>query len=95
MKRSLLGILLVLAMVLSLMGINVVSADVSGATDLNPQNVTLICIDDDYDENDNGYLDIGELLDVIDDYISGTITISQLLQAIRKYIDHTPVIEWS
>ncbi len=43
-----------------------------------------------YDENDSGYIEIGELLDAISDYIGGDITISQLLELISLYINHTP-----
>jgi hypothetical protein len=42
-----------------------------------------------YDEDDSGYIEIGELLDAISDYIGGDITISQLLEIISLYISHT------
>lgn len=44
----------------------------------------------DYDEDDSSYIEIGELLDAISDYIGGEITISQLLETISLYISHTP-----
>jgi hypothetical protein len=42
-----------------------------------------------YDEDNSGYIEIGELLQAINDYISGDITISQLLEIINLYINHT------
>ena len=43
-----------------------------------------------YDEDGSGYIEIGELLHAISDYIGGDITISQLLEIISLYIGHTP-----
>lgn len=43
-----------------------------------------------YDEDDSGYIEIGELLDAINDYIGDEISISQLLKVINLYISHTP-----
>lgn len=46
-----------------------------------------------YDEDDSGFIEIGELLQTITDYIGGNVTISQLLEVIRLYISHTPKSE--
>jgi hypothetical protein len=43
-----------------------------------------------YDEDGSGYIEIGELLDAISDYIGGGIDISKLLEIISLYISHTP-----
>lgn len=43
-----------------------------------------------YDGDGSGYIEIGELLQAINDYIGGDITISQLLELINLYISHTP-----
>ena len=43
-----------------------------------------------YDEDNSGFIEIGELLPAISDYIGGDITISQLLEIISLYISHTP-----
>lgn len=42
-----------------------------------------------YDEDDSGYIEIGELLHAVSDYIVGKTTISQVLQVINLYINHT------
>lgn len=44
-----------------------------------------------YDEDDNGYIEIDELLDAIDDYIGGVTDISLLLDVMSHYINETPV----
>ena len=43
-----------------------------------------------YDEDGSGYIEIGELLHAISDYIGGDLTISELLDIISLYIGHTP-----
>lgn len=43
----------------------------------------------DYDVNGNGYIDIGEQLAAIEDYMAGRITISQELEVINLYVSHT------
>lgn len=41
-----------------------------------------------YDIDGSGYIEIGELLDAISDYIGGKIDIDSLLEVINLYMDH-------